>query len=118
MVTKRHFTFETTNFIEQNGINGKKCHVSSIVSVLEAAFKLTPTLGDRFRGIRRARGSKVTLVQTGLTEEVNHNGTPGPRTSDNFAFKVSQLRLIAAAPSDAETSSNHRKQACYFRDID
>lgn len=82
------------------------------------AFKLTPTLGDRFRGIRRARGSKVTLVQTGLTEEVNHNGTPGPRTSDNFAFKVSQLRLIAAAPSDAETSSNHRKQACYFRDID
>lgn len=114
MVTKRHFTFETTNFIEQNGINGKKCHVSSIVSVLEA----NTDVGDRFRGIRRARGSKVTLVQTGLTEEVNHNGTPGPRTSDNFAFKVSQLRLIAAAPSDAETSSNHRKQACYFRDID
>lgn len=37
-----------------------------------------------------------------------------PGTSDNFAFKVSQLRLIAATAA----SSDHRKQACYFRDID
>ena len=98
MVTKRHFTFETTNFIEQNGINGKKCHVSSIVSVLEAAFELTPTLGDRFRGIRRARGSKVTLVQTGLTEEVNHNGTPRASNERQFCIQSIAIAIDCGRP--------------------
>lgn len=37
-------------------------------------------------------------VQRLRSIRVNHNGTRDPRTSDNFASKVSQLQLIAAAP--------------------